>query len=37
MEFSETASTTSAATIVQQCIEDRGIACSFWRGVGRAI
>lgn len=23
-----------AGHLVQQCIEDRGIACSFWRGVG---
>ncbi len=33
MEFSETAYDFGSHW-VQQCIEDRGIACSFWRGVG---
>lgn len=33
MEFSETAYD-FGNHLVQQCIEDRGIACSFWRGVG---
>jgi isoquinoline 1-oxidoreductase beta subunit len=33
MEFSETAYD-FGSHVVQQCIEDRGIACSFWRGVG---
>jgi isoquinoline 1-oxidoreductase beta subunit len=33
MEFSETAYD-FGNHVVQQCIEDRGIACSFWRGVG---
>jgi isoquinoline 1-oxidoreductase subunit beta len=33
MEFSETAYD-FGGHLVQQCIEDRGIACSFWRGVG---
>ncbi len=33
MEFSETAYDLGGH-LVQQCLEDRGIACSFWRGVG---
>ena len=33
MEFSETAYDFKGHQ-VQQCLEDRGIACSFWRGVG---
>lgn len=33
MEWAETAYDIPGI-LVQQCIEDRGIACSFWRGVG---
>jgi isoquinoline 1-oxidoreductase beta subunit len=33
MEYSETPYD-FGSHLVQQCIEDRGIACSFWRGVG---
>lgn len=33
MEFSETVYDFGSHH-VQQCLEDRGIACSFWRGVG---